>query len=190
MPYKRHYLAAALTISVTVFTLGSTVVSASPQSILRFELAGVDVRDGLSFVKCDAKAGYYLSARTDGFSRSYSLTMLTLSPNRTCDTLMDFTPVKAATLPRLRSGKGVNLGDDPPMVEQKLGALPTTTGYDRRSRQLTYTYETAFKLTRGTMIHKRMDYRSTYVFHNGRLWSVEYKMQEPQPGFGNTNASL
>lgn len=189
MPQRRQFLwpvGLALMI-VSGFVLAGRAVSATPApapTFLRFTLAGADVRDGLSFVRRDAKSGYYLSARTDGFSRSYPYTTLTLSPNRTLDTMMDFTPVRAATLPRLYSGKGINIGDVPSVVERKLGALPTTTGYDRRTRQLVYTYETLFKLTRGTMIRKRMNYLATYVFQSGRLWSVEYKVKEPEPGLG------
>ncbi len=153
-------------------------------TFLRFTLAGADVRDGLSFVKHDPKAGYYLCDRTDGFQRSYPLAVLTLSPYETVDAMMDFTPVRTFILPRLRSGKGVNVGDTPPVVEQKLGALATTTSYDRRTNQLIYTYETTFSLTHGSMTHKRMNYKATYTFHDSRLWEMEYELIEPEPKVG------
>lgn len=171
-----------LAVSVPCFAAGGRGQHAPPapaRTFLRFTLAGADVRDGLSFVKHDLKAGYYLCDQTEGFRHSYPLAVLTLSPYETLAAMMDFTPVRTSILPRLRSGKGINIGDTPPVVEQKLGALPTTTSYDRRTNQLTYTYETTFSLTHGSMTHKRMNYVATYTFHNSRLWAVEYHLNEP-----------
>ena len=180
MPYKRHYLGAALTISVTVFTLGSTVVSASPQSILRFKLAGSDVRDGLTFVRYDAHAKYYLTAETDGNRRSYQSTGLVLSPTRSDEDVLEREgAVQRVRLPRLQSGQGVNIGDSPVGVKEKLGGLPTTTIYDRRTRQLVYTYETVFLLTHGEMVHKQMNYLATYTFRASKLRTIDYNINEP-----------
>lgn len=171
-----------LAVSAPCFAAGGRGHHAPPapaRSFLRFTLAGADVRDGLAFIRYDAKAGYYLYGQPHGDSRPYESASLTLSPERDDEAVEDKTPVQAATLPRLRSGKGVNLGDSPVGVKRKLGALPTTTSYDRRTRELVYTYETVFSLTRGGMVRRRMDYAATYTFHDSRLWAVEYALSKP-----------
>lgn len=169
-----------LAVSAPCFAAGGRGHHAPPapaRSFLRFTLAGADVRDGLAFTRYDAQADYYLTAETDGNRRSYQSTTLTLSPQLSDDQAGN-SPVQPIALPRLRSGKGINIGDTPPVVEQKLEALPTTMRYDRRTKELVYTYETTFLLTHGSMIHKRMNYLATYTFHNSRLWDVEYNLNE------------
>ena len=158
---------------------GHDALPTPARTFLRFTLAGVDVRDGPSFVRHDARTGYYLSAKTDGDHRSYQAASLVLSPERDEEAGEPGAQVQAVVLPRLRSGLGINIGDAPAVVKRKLGALPITTSYDRRTRQLVYTYETEFRLTHGSMVRRRVNYLGMYTFHNDKLWAVAYTVDDP-----------
>jgi hypothetical protein len=71
-----------------------------------------------NFLKFDKKEGYYLNSYSDGLGRLMSIKLvLSPDPKRIGDPYSDGEIAKKSitftVLPRLRTGKGVNIGDSP-----------------------------------------------------------------------------
>lgn len=148
--------------------------SQTSSSVVRASICGN--RLGTSFGPYyDKKQGYYLLGDVDGLGKPM-IASLILCP--------DFKPLKSygarrdeitqKTLPLLREGKGVNIGDSPYQVRQKIGQPPHETRYNRISKIRTYIYGGKIDLKVDGEMQSGWDYTATYTFHREKLWSIEY----------------
>lgn len=147
-------------------------------AFVRLKLAGVDIQDQQHFVKYDPKERYYLVASEDCDGASTDLA-LTPSPGA-WGVKPDDKSIVRASLPRLRNGTGVNIGDTPAVVRRKLGARPWKWVYHRKLDERVWTYEAPkipVRMRHG--ISRVRDYTATYIFEHGRLWSIYYNVAVP-----------
>jgi hypothetical protein len=148
-------------------------------SFVRLSLAGSRLEDEGSYVKYDQKERYYLIATGDCDGASIDL-ILSPDPKGFGFDSSDAASrrrVKRVTLPRLRTGTGVNIGDTPQQVRRKLGVPPHWSSYDRETKEREWVYRAAI-LVKSRQQRGKQYYRATYTFHNERLWSIHYNMQE------------
>lgn len=173
---------------VTLFVLVPMLAVAAPYSstsesyptFIRFSLAGGNLVDDAGYTKYDPKARYYLLATgdCDGASIDLILTPSPASSGRGDDReFANNKSVKRVVLPRLRNGKGVNIGDSPQQVQKKLGARPHHVWVKKDLRQLEWVYY-ANIFMKSRQARGMQNYRATYTFRNARLWSVHYNVHE------------
>jgi hypothetical protein len=77
------------------------------------------------------------------------------------------------TLPRLRTGKGINIGDTPQQVRRKLGSQPATSQYNYKSKQRVLTWKAPIMINAEGR-WQNWAYRGIYTFRNERLWAIKY----------------
>ena len=156
-------------------------------SVVRFFLAGGQLTAEESYVKYDPKARYFLVATGDCDGVSVDL-ILTPQPSTsgmgiTQDDkkLALAKTTRRTTLPRLRDGKGVNIGDTPQQVEQKLGALPSQVSprHEFNGRDWVYLAAVPLKRKHKYSSSTLQNYRATYTFRDGKLWAIHYNLQDP-----------
>lgn len=167
-------------------------------SVVRLSLAGQRLAVGeADFLKCDPKAGYFLHRSGEGWeglgchlelcSREYFLAKSIFRD--------DAAKAERTTLPNLKTGWGVNIGDSPAVVRRKLGALPTKQSWDRdkKSSFLNYLYHksvfltipiSAYKyqkppVTNKRLVRKKFDYSAEYTFANNQLVRIAYRVSDP-----------
>lgn len=144
-------------------------------SVIRTTIA--DKKLGTSFGPFyDKQEGYYLLGNVDGLGKAM-VAYLILRP--------DFKPledygisredVKEKTLPHLRGGRGINIGDTPRQVRQKIGQAAHKSRYNRKTKARTYIYQSKISLKVGDEMARDWDYTATYTFHHEKLWSIEYE---------------
>lgn len=151
-----------------------TLAVASPGSkpqkfpaFVRFRLAGGNLMDKDNFYeKYDAKERYYLISTGDCDGTVRTL-ILTPSPSSSGmgddDRYFAEKSLKRVTLPHLRNGKGVNIGDTPQQVRKKLGVGPHRAWAKKDSKARVWAYYS-----------KRHSYAAEYTFRKGSLWSIIY----------------
>jgi hypothetical protein len=87
------------------------------------------------------------------------------------------------SLPHLRTGRGVNIGDTLQQVRRKLGAQPKHEGYDPNLKTKVWLtqYERQVWVTVPAHGGKREKwiYRALYWFESGRLSSIRYSLSNP-----------
>ncbi len=124
---KTHYR-LVLSVALIGMALLMRDAEAKPRSkVVRISLAGSRLDIGQAdFVKFDSKANYYLIHGGDNWESPGAY--LLLCPAADLSSLGTFELVKGevqrTTLPRLRTGRGINIGDTPAQVRQKIGASP------------------------------------------------------------------
>ena len=126
---------------------------------------------GKDFHYYDSKKGYHLKRQSvPDIYGHVSLALL--------DKSEEDIGARQVSLPSLRTGRGVNIGDTPKQVRSKLGA-PTNIikPQDSEIGELTYDYEAIITMPRpasnkGKVIKRA--YMATYVFHKNRLQSIAY----------------
>lgn len=147
----------------------------SASRVLRTVISGR--RLGTSFGPYyDAKTGYYLTGIVDGLGRPM-VAYLILRP--------DFAPleshglsredIKQKSLSRLRKGKGINIGDSPQQVRQKIGRNAHQSYHNPKTKALTYIYRAAISLKVDNEMQNGWDYKATYTFRRDKLRSIEYE---------------
>jgi hypothetical protein len=187
---------------VTLLTalLGATLLAGSAQSkprssVVRFSLAGEKLRVGQAdFLKFDPESNYYLVHY--GYTWENPAAHLRLFPAsdlRNGELEGYGTKVQLATLPRLRTGTGVNIGDTPAQVKRKLGGPPKSPRFDKKTGELTYSYRqrvvinipaSAYiyrepPMAEKSIITRTYSYGASYAFRNGRLRSISYSLVDP-----------
>ncbi len=157
---------------------------------VRTQLAGAKLDPNLpDFMKFDARQGYYLARFTDGLGRPLVVTLY-LFPDpkknggyRPDQDVYKSTKLQKEPLPSVRQGYGVNIGDTPQQVKQKLGRAPDYQLYDSRQGRGIYRYKSPlmipvdFKSERETW-----EYSADYHFENGALRVIEYEARYPFGG--------
>jgi len=171
---------ATVTVLIVIFAASAHVFGKQPNypSFVRLYLAGGNLADDADYVKYDSKERYYLVATGDCDGASVDLV---LTPNPVGygydPATSDKALVERVALPRLRTGKGVNIGDTPQQVQRKLGATPHWSSYDRETKKREWVYRASIFMKSREKRGKQI-YRGTYTFLNNRLWSIHYNVQE------------
>ncbi len=204
---KKFCLLNLLLLGTTLMGYSDTTTKSYPDvrfsdRFVRIELAGSRINPSLQtsetvnfrqkrWIKYDPKSHYYLELADDGAGKISSLS-LTLSPNSkrlVYGEGIDDEPVQKAQLPRLTNGTGVNIGDSPQKVVSKLGTMPQEDNYNRKTKIRTYIYRAPILLRltkwdgkRNTFYWVKWEYEADYEFHNGKLWSIAYDVNEPYNG--------
>ena len=181
-------LISAVVFSATPFVLAQSNVRANQSNpVLRTKLAGASLDPNLpDFIRFDVRQGYYLARDTDGLGRAL-VVRLYLFPdpkkNGGYQPLQDIyndTKLQREPLPSVRQGYGVNIGDTPQQVKQKLGRAPDYQSYSLRQGRGIYRYQTPitiafdFKAAR-----EKWQYTADYRFENGRLRVIEFEACYP-----------
>lgn len=182
---RRKTIAAAFILLPMLAVASQSSKSQNYPTFVRLSLAGGNLANEGGGVKYDAKTRYYLIATGDCDGASIDL-ILTPSPASSGlgDDDREFAKdknIKRVALPRLRDGKGVNIGDNPQQVQKKLGAAPHHSWIRKElnAREWNY-YANIFMKSR--QARGMQNYRATYTFRNGRLWAIAYNVQEPDGG--------
>jgi len=136
-----------------------------------------------NLLKFDRKKGYYLNSFSDGLGRLMSIKLvLCPDPKRLGDPFADREIEKKeitfTTLPRLLTGKGVNIGDSPQQVHRKLGSRPATSQYNHKTGERAYTWKAPITVKADNRWQK-WTYYGTYTFRNERLWAIKYWAFDP-----------
>jgi hypothetical protein len=131
-----------------------------------------------NFLKFDKKEGYYLNSYSDGLGRLMSIKLvLSPDPKRIGDPYSDGEIAKKSitftVLPRLRTGKGVNIGDSPQQVRRKLGSSPMTSQYNYKSKERVYTWKAPI-VVKAENRWQNWTYYGIYTFRNEQLWAIKY----------------
>ena len=179
---RRKLIAAAFILLPTLAVASQSSKLQNHPAFVRLSLAGGNLTNEESYVKYDAKARYYLIATGDCDGASVDL-ILTPSPASSGmgDDDREYAKdknIKRVALPRLRNGKGVNIGDTPQQVQKKLGIAPhhSWVRNDLKAREWNYYANIVMNSRKARGMQ---NYRATYTFRNGRLWSIAYNAQEP-----------
>lgn len=149
---------------------------------VRLSLAGERLNLQKPFFKVlyDPKSNYYLIG--DGFGPDHltSLT-LTLAPaSKIAEYQGTIERRQIATLPHLKSGFGVNIGDSPAIVLRKLGQMPQQTGVDYESKKHTFWYRKSVWVTPPRKNKpEKWHYSAYYSFDKNRLWAIGYSIASP-----------
>ena len=155
--------------------------------VVRTRLAGASLDPNLpNFMKFDVRQGYYLARFTDGLGRPLVVTLyLFPDPKKNGGyqpghDIYQATKLQKEPLPSVRQGYGVNIGDTPQQVKQKLGRAPYYQSYDSRQGRGIYRYKSPllipvdFKSDRETW-----EYSADYRFENGALRVIKYEARYP-----------
>ncbi|MBI5832892.1 MAG: hypothetical protein HZB16_11380 [Armatimonadetes bacterium] len=142
--------------------------------LVRLTLAGGKLVDQADYCKFDKNQGYYLIATGDCDGASVDLV---LTPDPTPygwggDTTDGGRPPTPASLPRLRTGTGVNIGESPKQVLAKLGAKPESNTYDKKTRVREMCFYAKVKVR--SMGRDYTRYGATYTFRDEKLWKIGY----------------
>ena len=172
-----------------LFALSFASVGATKNTnsnVVRTQLAGTNLEDKGQFYKFDSQEHYYLAFQKDGAGHVEFIS-LKLCPDRkqVCypDGELENREISAARLPRLRTGKGINIGDTPRQVLAKIGEEPEYYQYNRKTKTRIYTYKAPiFLKVRETSSREKWNYEGIYKFKNERLWDIEYTAAEPYHG--------
>lgn len=167
-------------------------------SVVRLSLAGQRLAVGeADFLKYDPKAGYFLHRDGEGWeglgchlelcSREYSLNRAMFRDSAA--------KAERQSLPNIKTGWGVNIGDSPATVRRKLGARPTEQSWDRDKQSSYFNYQyhksvflnipiSAFRyqkppVTSKRFVRKKFDYWAQYSFKNNRLVRIVYRVSDP-----------
>ena len=163
---------------------------ANRSTSVRTQLVGAKLNPDLpNFRKFDARQGYYLVRYSDGAGRALS-TAIYLFPdpakNRGYSPLhhdaRQATSTQNVELPSVRTGWGVNIGDTPGEVREKLGRAPDYASYSRQTRRGIYGYQEPIRLY--IKLEKRevtWQYTAKYIFDKGQLRVIEYEAREQLP---------
>ena len=189
--YQAHYVFRYGRLWAMTYTLeamdeltGDPMVRGRPAGFVRYTLAGQRLGQG-EFVKYDPSSGYYLVEYGDSDG---DVDRIILCPDKAA---VGVEPgggtgnLQQVTLPRLRTGKGVDIGDTPAQVRHKLRARPNQwCRYEDawevevaewhphdKCRVDSYVAQVRFPDDR---TGGRYRYEADYVFLNGRLWAIEY----------------
>jgi hypothetical protein len=178
---KLLIIAVLILMAIGVATAQQSSKSAGYPSFMRLSLAGATLGDneGNGFTKYDPKQRYFLIA----YSHTEGDLNLVLTPQPESFLFDPSDPdrwkgVKRVTLPRLRTGTGVNIGDTPQQVRRKLGTTPHREAYDRRKKERVWHYFGPITMKVWTLKRK---YIGEYRFRNERLWSIEYTVSDLGP---------
>ena len=164
---KKRFVTLPL-MAITAVTCTSPTPGRPSRSYPRFvrlSLAGASVNDRGSSVKYDPRERYFLLATGDCDGASIDLV---LTPDLSAWNRRLEASTPRVSLPRLRTGRGVNIGDTPQEVRMKLGRSPHFYSYDSERRARVYEYRA--KLGHGWL------YSGEYAFRNERLWSIHYNV--------------
>lgn len=150
--------------------------SQRPQ-FMRLSLAGSHMGDTRS--KHDPKARYFLIGMGDCDGAHMSLI---LTPDPQAEGIEwdeeEKRELPRVSLPRLRTGKGINIGETPSQVQHKLGKAPNFYSYDREKKEHIYQYRSAYSRRNGAGKGEKIFYTGSYKFRNGRLWSIHYSLNK------------
>ena len=164
-------------------------ISARPQQkhtlnpyLVRLSLAGETLNPRKPFFKVlyDPKSNYYLIG--DGFGPDHITSVsLTLAPaSKIAEFAGTIKRRQNATLPRLKSGSGVNIGDSPATVLRKLGQAPQQTGIDYESKKYTFWYKKlVWVMPPHSNKREKWHYTAYYSFDKNRLWAIIYAIASP-----------
>lgn len=145
-------------------------------NVVRLSLAGVRVGHmGNMRGKYDPKQGYYLIElqECDG---AHKHLLLTPDPAEAYLEAEQIQRLARVHLPRLRTGKGVNIGETPAQVQHKLGKAPDFYSYDRVKKERVYEYRATLPKQRRGRKQEKSSYRGVYKFRNERLRSITYNL--------------
>jgi len=162
-------IAKALTItaSFVFLTAGQTLEKPKGQpKYVRFSLAGGDLGKADSYTKFDPKQRYYLIATGDCDGASVSLILTPKPDGYGIEPDDKKSWGKFVSLPRLRTGQGVNIGETPQQVKRKLGRAPHFLSYEAGKKERIYQYR--------ANLGNGWQYLGIYTFHNERLWAIHY----------------
>ena len=168
------------------FALAQTGVEANGKTVLRTKLLGAYLDPSLpDMMKFDVRQGYYLVRHTDGLGRALVVKLLLFpdpKKNRGYQPSQDIYNTKLQREPLLsvRQGYGVNIGDTPRQVEQKLGRAPDYHSYSSRQGRGIYRYRSPIMISLNfKKALEKWEYTADYRFENGRLRVIEYEARYP-----------
>lgn len=175
-------LPACVCLLAVATTYGAPQSPAKNKAVVRTQLAGAELNTDLpNFRKFDAKQGYFLVRFTDGLGRAL-VTQLRLFPalNDDGDSRYDDSrslKMQRTTLPSVRNGWGVNIGDSSETVQRKLGRAPD---FSRKmhSDVKVYVYKAPISLVASGRKVK-WQYTAEYRFTKNRLRVINYEAREP-----------
>lgn len=172
---QKNIITAVLALLPILSTASQSSDSQKHPAFVRFSLAGGSLMDKDNFYEeYDAKERYYLisTGDCDGTSRDLILTPSPASSGIGGDdrSFAKDKNIKRVTLPRLRNGKGVNIGDTPKQVKRKLGRGPHRSWIRNDLKVRVWNYYS-----------KTHSYTATYLFRKGRLWSISYHVGGADP---------
>ena len=178
MHYEHKYFGAVLFVLILLTALHPTWAKPSQRPpFMRLSLAGVQIGDTRS--KYDPKERYFVIGTGDCDGAHMSLI---LTPDLKAEGYIwedeELRKLPRVSLPRLRTGKGVNIGETPSQVQRKLGAAPHFYSYDREKKELVYVYRASYFQRSGTARAEKINCTGSYKFRNGRLWSIRYSLNE------------
>lgn len=81
---------------------------------------------------------------------------------------------KPAHLPRLRNGRGVNIGESYAEVQRKLGARPVSNDYNSKNGERVVQYAADVHIRSGSRTY--VTYTAKYTFRNDRLQEIWYSL--------------
>lgn len=155
--------------------------SKSKPYIIRMHLAGARLEiDQKDFIRFDSKQNYYLIHSGNNWETAGATLFLCPASEMASYgyELKQLKNAKHASLPRLRSGFGVNIGESSKIVIAKLGRKPDHTSRNSQNPELIYNSRVPVRFTSrtGTKVRKMYDYQARYRFGNGKLQMIEYRV--------------
>jgi hypothetical protein len=146
---------------------------------VRASLAGSQLNPSQkNFLKFNKKEGYYLYYSSDGLGRLMSMKLVLCPDLNRLDVHYPKGPtakrnIEMNSLPRLRTGKGVNLGNSPQQVQRNLGSPPQISKYNYKTGEHVYTWKSPIAVKANSR-WQNWAYHGIYTFRNERLWTITY----------------
>ena len=166
--------------AVAVFSLANfrAVSSQPPKRPLHLRLTLADVRVGQVKKLYDPKEKYFLIGTGDCDGAHMSLYLVPEAELGRSWSAEWKKKIPHVTLPRLRSGTGVNIGESPTQVRRKLGKSPDYYSYDQPNKIRVYQYRASWFERDSTGKNEKILYRGDYKFCNEQLISIRYSVSE------------